>query len=263
MKIWNSIRNFLSKKDNLLSVLTILIALILLFVDLFTDFITIESMFTLIVVILTLLSLDNIIERETRFYELKSSLGRSIDGLKDMIENTTEPFLKWFRDLPDMRSYSDGAKELFFVGATCNTLLTIETNLLEEWVKKGNSLKFLILDPEGNWLKDVVLPVNNYDYNTFKNEINQALKKIADLKILPNSKVEVRLSNLSPTLGVCIKDGGEYLNNFSQIAVHLYLPNEGLGRRPCFILSKAKDGKFFDIFYERYYEQLWNSSKPY
>jgi hypothetical protein len=221
----------------------------------------------LILGLLAFLAIDALIERIELLTNIEKDVGtlkESKELLKDLKEMITDPFLKK-TDHKDLRieSYSEGAKELFFVGASCNTLLTIQTSFMEEWIRQGNSLKFLLLNPKRKWLEDVILPVINYKYDLFREEINQALEKIKYLRSLPNAKVEVRLFSVSPTQGIVIVNGGEYLNALSKMIVHLYLPNDVLSTRPCFILSKVNHEKWFNRFHKGYYEELWNSSMPY
>ena len=248
-----NLREFFSKTDNIISVLTILIATLLLFFDIFNDGLTANGMFEVILIVLVLLTITNMIERETRFKQTD----RKVDEIKNYLQQEKHTFFLKSSELPDIRELAKDASEIFLSGGSLH-IVDEYLNFWEEWLKEGKSLKMILLNPDNPGLKDLHPPNFNYSYEVYKMNIELSLERIQSLKSIPNANFEVRLSDICPTQGVTILDGH---NSGTVMYIGIYLPNEDSNTRPHFSFTRKHDEEWFELFYDRYYKFLWGQAK--
>ena len=74
--MWKKMTEIFSKKDNLLSLIALSVSIFILLVDFFGEGFKVNTTFEVILFVLTLLAVSQIVERETRFGEINTSMGK-------------------------------------------------------------------------------------------------------------------------------------------------------------------------------------------
>lgn len=138
------IKKLFTRRDNLLSLVTILISSTIAFLSFFTSYLTLGVLLAAILVVLTLIAVTSIIEREARF----EGADHKPELLIQQIERIRGPIFWNIKEIPSLRDYVSGANELFDTGGHLNALVLTNTNLFEEWLRAGKSLKFILQNPE-------------------------------------------------------------------------------------------------------------------
>jgi hypothetical protein len=210
----------------------------------------------MILTLLGLLAVDALIERLDVLEKIKQAL--------DLLNspNNVEPRLMWERDVfknEPMEKYLQGAKELFVSGGSLIGLFREKQEVLEKWLYQTADarLKLIIVDPqlvrEGKISVDSIYRDKQKD---FVSETEKSLEIVTALQKNFLGKVEVRLTNETPTVTVMIVDRVK-----ARVSINLsrgYPTN-----RPVFAVSKDKYPDWFNIFDERYYTKLWSTSTEY
>jgi hypothetical protein len=245
-------KKFLSRKDNILTLITICIAILLLLLDLFSDILVREIMIKIIILILTLIAITNMVERETRFAESSEK----IDDVRKLILNMNYGKFIHYSEIPNHEDLAKGANEFFIAGAQTFSLITRNMDFWQQWLKHGKSLKIIIQNPTNEGLKHLNIPTFEYDYKTYKTNIQNIIKKLKTLDKTGNSNLEIRVNDTCPTQGVLIVDG--HLGGKAMI-VNFYLPNCDSNSRPHVVLESGKDTEWFKLFHTKYYKTLWKN----
>lgn len=247
------LKQIFSKRDNLLSLIVIFTAIILLILRFTTDLISTDKLLSGVLSILTLISIGNIIERESRFTKLD-------EHLDHLSNNLTQPFFRSRKDCPAIEEISQGAEELFFTGGHLHSLLIQYQGFFHSWLKEGRKLKFIVLNPDNYGLKHMKLPCIDYDPEAYITQIQGSLGRLKALAKTNPGKIEVRLSDITITTSVTILDGhigGRLMN------VLLHLPNGDARFGPIFTLSRDGEKRWFEVIFDRYYNFLWKAAIPY
>lgn len=243
------------RRDNLISVVIILISTTIGLLGLFTSHITLSVLLSAILIMLSLLAVTNIIERESRF----EAADRKLESIIQMGRIRGSIF-ESINDLPSMASYIAEADEVFFTGGNLTGLMLTNFNLFENWLIEGKSLKFILQNPENEGLKYLVMPCANYEYTEYAEQIKLSLARLRNLQSIPNAKIEVRLTDMSPTQSVCILDGHE---SGTEMRLIIHIPSGDGSSAPFVRLSRAHDEAWFNVFYTKYYKYLWDHAKPF
>lgn len=244
------------KKDNALSLISIILVLVILVADVFGDGFTQPVVFEVILVILALLSLSQIIEREARFE-------RVYDGLSDVSQKLVEmqrPQFVPISSIPKFEDIMQNGQELFYTGGHLHSFIHMYSNHFRAWMKEGKSLRLILQNPDNKGLRDLRMPCINYEAEVYVAQINDSLKILKAIKDeFPAGRLGVRVTDIAPTQSVAIIDGNIGGNMMSMLH---HLPNGESGTAPFSIIDPLTDNVWFELFYERYYIYLWENSKP-
>jgi len=253
----NSImKRLFTRRDNLLSLVTILVSTTIAFLSFFTSYISLSVLLAAILVVLTLLALTSIIEREARF----EGADRKLESLIQQIERIRGPIFWSIKEIPSLKDYIRGADELFYTGGHLNALVLTNTNLFEEWLRAGKSLKFILQNPENEGLKNLEMPCVNYQGEEYIKQIELSLERLRMLQRIPDAKIEIRLTDISPTQSVSILNGHK---GGTEMCLLLHLPNGDGTTAPFVRLTRDNQEEWFSLFYNRYYEFMWAKAKPF
>lgn len=251
----------LSRIDNIMSVLTIIIAVALVLFEVFHGGMTIEANAEAIIVLLGLVALTNMIERESRLVETDTKVDAvqaAVCEVRKLLHDGRGTTLFANDKLPHPDTLLEGGSEVFVAGAHSFNLLTRDPDRWKAWLRERKSVKVIIQNPWNKGLRHLTIPAFGYNYETYKSDTEHV---IAALEVLSAAGpgMEIRLSNTCPTQGVVIVDGQ---TGGKRMIVALYVPGCGSANRPTMVLNRERDPALFELFYEKYYVHLWNESKP-
>ncbi|MEO0647581.1 MAG: hypothetical protein AAFZ17_15710 [Cyanobacteria bacterium J06650_10] len=282
------LREVLSKKDNFLSLLSITLVLVIVIADVFGDGFNPGTAFELILVILGLISLSQIVEREARFESVNNKLEarfesvnnklearfesannklearfESVNNKLNAIENTMvemkRPSFITVNDLTPLTELMKYSQELFYTGGHLRAFIQNNTNNFDKWLKEGKSIRLILQDPRNEGLMKLEMPCVNYNSEAYVAQINESLRILEQLhKSYPAAKLGVRVASITPTQSVSIIDG--HIGGTSLGILH-HLPNGESSSAPFTYLDPVKDQKWFELFYQRYYRYLWDVSR--
>jgi hypothetical protein len=103
------------------------------------------------------------------------------------------------------------------------------------------------------------MPCVNYAPNVYVEQIRDSLSILQHLKAdVPNARLGVRVTEVSPTQSVAILNGHV---GGTEMRILFHLPNGDSSSAPFSRLTRDQDGDWFQLFYERFYKILWNSSR--
>jgi hypothetical protein len=219
--------------------------------------------------VLGLLAVAQILEREARFGETVDSLALSLrrasdetagrlDSLALSLRPASSSRLLGLTEIPPLEKDMRGAYELFYTGGHLHSLLHSHTNLFRQWLLSGKALKFLLQNPDNTGLLSLTMPCVNYEGERYVAQIRDSLRILRDLKTARHGDLQVRVTDVTPTQSVSILDGHR---GGTLICLLLHLP-EGESRTGAFLrLTRDTDSPWFQLFFERYYQLLWSSSK--
>jgi hypothetical protein len=249
----DTLRDFFSKKDNLISVATVVTSVGLLLVSIFTNAIGTNGLFQVILGILTLMAVAQLLERETRY----AKTDYKIDALTHKLSLVGGPLFVHSTEIPSLEDLTAQSEELYLAGGNLNTLINKNLHFLENWLRRGKRLKVLVVNPDNQGLRHLYLPCMDYDPIQFEQYTTATLNRLRAFRRIPNANLEVRLSHFAPTQAIALPDGHR---GGSVMYVGLYLPNGDAGTAPAFRLSRSEHPEWFQVFHERYYEFLWENS---
>ncbi len=245
----------LKKRDNVVSIITIAISIIICLMRYFSSWIDDGILLASILLILSLFVVNTIVEKEFR---AKNELNQ-YSFISSEISKITKPQFYSLNEIPPLKIYLKGASELFYVGGHLNAITLNNFNLFKEWLDNGKTLKFILQNPNNLGLKHLNMPCTGYEYKTYKKQIELSIGRLRKLKARDKGKIEVRVTDLSPTQSISILDG--HLGGI-ELCMLLHLP-DGDGQTAPFVrIKKEDDLKWFNLFYERYYKLMWNNSIP-
>lgn len=246
-----------SKRENILSLIAIVISLVLVILNIFTGYISNEVLLGAILFVLGLLATNQIIERESK----EGETGKRIDELCQRVQCINQDFLLPRQQIEPFEEFISEAEEMFYAGGHANGLVVPHSTMFEKWLRDGKSLKFIVQDPNNEGLLHLDMPCILYNPEAYKNQILVTLRRLTDLKeLVHGAKLDVRLCKVVPTQSITILDGHQ---GGKKLCALLHLPEGDASTAPFFILSKEKDKEWFHLFYERYYKNLWEKAEPY
>jgi hypothetical protein len=249
-----AILKVLSRIDNIMSVLTIVMAATFVLLRVFGWSIPPQASASIITALLGLVALTNMIERESRLSQVQATVAEVRQLLKDSQSTTLFDNDK----LPHPDTLLEGASEIFVAGAHSFNLLTRDPDRWREWLRNGKRVKVIAQNPWNKGLRFLAIPAHGYNYETYKQNAESVIAELQSLSAAAPG-MQIRLSDTCPTQGIVII-GNE--NGGSHMVVALYVPGCGSANRPTMILTRERDQKLFRLFYEKYYVHLWNESKP-
>lgn len=164
--------------------------------------------------------------------------------------------LKGRSELPSLQERGQASSEIDIVGVSLITAITPHLDFFEAKMKEGCRLKFLLLDPKSPALEvfTATTRVQNA-YGDILQTLN-ALKLLIQLEQTVKGKCEVRLSQVFLPYGLAVFESNK---DTGQITVETWAYKRLIGERPHFIVTRAKDEKWFK-FYKSQFDQLWADS---
>lgn len=244
-----------ARRDNLFSLVIIVVSTTIALLSLFTSYIELSVLLPAILIVLSLLAVTNIIERESRF-EIADGKLESLIQMRRVQGSIFESV----KDIPLMENYIAGADELFFTGGHLNSLVLSNTNLFQAWLKAGKSLKFILQNPENKGLQYLVMPCVDYQYDEYVKQIKISLERLRSLQRIPNANIQVRLTDITPTQSVTILDGHK---GGTEMRLLIHTPSGDGSTAPFVRLTRAHDELWFNLFYNKYYKHMWKEAQPF
>jgi len=229
--------------------------MVIIITDIFGDAFKQEVIFEVILIVLSLISLSQIVEREIRFKEVNKNLN---DIKNEIVESTRPPFIS-VSQLTPFSETMEISHELFYTGGHLHSFIHGYTNYFEKWLSEGKSIRLILQDPQNKGLKNLSMPCVNYNSNVYIAQINDSLNILKQLNIkFPNGKLGVRVTNIAPTQSVSVIDG--HIGGTTLCMLH-HLPNGESSSAPFMCLDRHKDKEWFKLFFDRYYKYLWTTSR--
>lgn len=248
-------KRLFARRDNLFSLVIIVVSTTIALLSLFTSYIALGVLLSAILFVLSLLAITNIIERESRF-EIADAKLESLIRMGRVRGSVFESV----RDIPLMENYITGADELFFTGGHLNALVLSNTNLFAAWLRAGKSLKFILQNPENKGLQYLVMPCVNYQCDEYVKQIKLSLERLRILQRIPNGNIEVRLTDITPTQSVTILDGHK---GGTEMRLLIHMPSGDGSTAPFVRLTRTHEEMWFNLFYNRYYKHMWEEARPF
>ena len=159
--------------------------------------------------------------------------------------------------IPVAKFISDSGN-LFVGGVALQYFVRTHVNLLNEQLKRGVTLKFLLLDPKSPDLDSVTKMFNRSFPTTIRRDIDSTLDEIYDqlrstAKPPSPGSVEVHLTHFVPPFSFAISKSKGILT----AGIRAYGCNSA--ERPYFFLKQSDDEEWFDILVKSC-ENLWEDS---
>ena len=200
----------------------------------------------IIISLLALLSVDALTERLSILEKIEDRLSKIPIG---------EQLLSRTQLLP-ARELARTATEIAFIGVSGISLLVNEVGFLEQKMKEGCKLRFVLLDPKSSSLQAWNLLVK---VTTTGKDIESALEYLTGLMQMEKvkGKCEVRLSKVYLPCAVLIGDPNKDTGSMN---VEFYTYKTTLVDRPHVRLSRMQNRRWFD-FYVTQFEQVWSDAE--
>ena len=178
------------KKDNLVSLVIAFVAFLIAILGLFTSSISTPSLLAAVLVVLGLLAVTNVIEREARLEQTE----RKIDDIVSQLSSARCTIFLPAKDIPTLNDYLADAEELFYAGGHLWNLVHGNANFLRRWLQAGRSLKLILQNPENPGLRYVRMPCVSYEHTTYIGQIRDTLQMLSDFKNdIPGAKLQTGL----------------------------------------------------------------------
>jgi hypothetical protein len=251
----------LSRIDNIMSVVTIVTAATLVLFGVFGGSIGPQATAEIIIALLGLVALTSMLERESRLAQTDSKIDRvqaAVDEVRVLLNDSQGTTLFPNDKLPHTDTLLEGVSEIFVARAHSFNILTRDPDRWKAWLRSGKSIKVIVQNPWNKGLRHLAIPAYAYNYEIYRRNTEAVIAELGALNAV-GSGMEIRLSNTCPTQGVVIVDGQ---NGGRCMIVALYVPGCGSANRPTMMLNRERDQELFALFYEKYYVNLWNESKP-
>jgi hypothetical protein len=245
----------LTQRDNLLSLVSVAVVVIVLILDIAGDVLPASAVSESLLVVLGLIAVSQIAERELRFTEVRDDLKR----MEAEVGRLTEPRFYKLSELPSVLEFMRSGNELFYSGGHLHSLLHNHSNYFAQWLRDGRSLKFLLQDPDNEGLHHLEMPCVNYASKVYVEQIRDSIAILHRLKAdVPNARLGVRVTGVSPTQSVAILNGHD---GGTEMRILFHLPNGDSSSAPFSRLTHDQDGEWFQLFHERFYKHLWRGSR--
>ena len=215
----------------------------------------------IILTILGLLAVDALVERMRILDKIRV-------GLTSLIGDTKhQPILEWETDLLQKNSLTqilNNTTELFVSGGSLISILSGQQESIRQWLSTTTNAKLFLILENPNSARKGRTPVwsslltdqntkTTEDREIYAQDIEKSLIIITNLKREFNERVEVRLTDQVPSLTIMIIDRRK-----ARVFLNLY--RGGPEKRPVFELSLKRHSAWFELFNQRYYDQLWDAS---
>jgi len=225
-----------------------------------------------ILVVLGILAIDAVIERVAHFRRLHddiealgAELGHSIDALG------RGPWLRPRSDsaFEDFGQYCEGAQEIVVSALSLGFACRERQYFLEERLKDGCDFKLLVVDPDldDEAMKCIAVHDERGEgdgkefADVLRDEIRHSHSVLAKMEKLEGrtGHLHLKVAKGLPAFTITMVNPR---HKKGRMRVELRPYKLSQGRRPYFELHKddKEERGWYDFFYERYYERLWNDS---
>ena len=237
MNIWDDIK----QGENIDLYLTVFVSITLALLNIFglahNDWIP-----SITLAVLGLLAVSSLVNRK-----------KIEDALKDAKERDGN-FLDCFP--ADWQERMENADELWVVGVNLSRTVVSYFSLFEQKLKRGNTLKFLLVDPNGEALRisGMRRPESGYTQQNLA-LLQSTLQSLCELKRIAGRNIEIRIIDYPMSFGVFAVDP-----NTPKGAIYLsYYPFKNPGGAVPKLVLQPQNGKWYDQFKDEM-ENLWNNS---
>lgn len=281
------LRRVLGRRENILSMIAAGSAAIVVGLNIFADFATEPVLFGAVVLLLGLLAASGALEREQTLLATERALADVKSELKEVIKSQNEfknviegasstlqegnkelslavnelhrPVFYGVSEIPPLARYIAEADELFYAGGHLHSLIQTNMSLFVQWLKDGKSLRFILQDPEIEGLHTLKMPCVHYSPSVYVAQIEDSLNNLRLIRDrVPNARLGVRVTDITPTQSLSILDGHR---GGTDMCMLLHLPNGEAGSAPFVRLRRSETGDWFNLFFERFYDFLWDESR--
>jgi hypothetical protein len=237
-------------RRNLFYLLSICAAIIVVLINFFRREVGAETIGATIVILLILVATTNWFEHDSQWGFLLK--------LQPLLEKMKPHGFVLETERPHLDELTADASEFFVAGAQSFNLVRSHMGFWEKWIEAGKTLKILVQNPCNEGLKYLELPMFKYSYENYISEMKGILHNMKQLRTTDSDNFQIRVSDACLSHGVVIVDGHK---GGKIMTVAFYLPNCDSSSRPHVILEKKNDYEWFNLFYSKYYEYLWNKSR--
>ena len=159
---------------------------------------------------------------------------------------------------PELELSMSQARELLITGVARNTLIVSRYNKFETWLKKGCSIRVLLIEPTSD---AVVAAAKRYyaerSPDSTRDRILHTLRLLAELKRTTDGDLSVRLAAHPLAMGVIAVDASPGARCDATALFAEYYTYQALGE-PKFVLQ-PNDGQWFENLYQEA-EALWTGA---
>jgi hypothetical protein len=214
---------------------------------------TVMQSLSAILGLLTFVAFGEVLQRivtltalEERVKELQSEFGTYKIQLRPMKELT--PFEEFVGD----------ADELLLVGLTKIGIIVQRMNYFSELVRRGCTVRVILLDPDEPNLLGTVANNLEIDEDRLATDLRQTVSTLQSIRsrLSPaaNRRLQIRYSPASPGLGMVIARGGKHS---ARIQLYFYTYQTDPGDRPGVEIEQSSEPLWFDYFRSKY-EGMWH-----
>jgi len=202
----------------------------------------------IIVALLTLLSIDALVERLSLLERIDERLERLPD--QELLRDRSQ--------LIRMEELGANATEIWAAGIALVSIVHPYYDFYLKKLRDGCNLRFLVLDPNSD---AVGVRDKQLSAFTIREDITTSLVVLDNLmkQRLLKGKCEVRLSRTYLPFSLVIVDGKK---EHALMTVEMLTYKTNLHERPHFQLTKRNNQSWFELFYGQF-QSLWNDSLVY
>jgi len=180
--------------------------------------------------------------------------------MEEVLRNLTQaPGTLFLEKFPaNLEDDFEKSTELWLVGVTLNRTVKTYYSLLERALKRGNSIKVLLIDPNGTACKMAAMRIRpRTDVEQIRAETRGTLTYLCDLQRIAPDKLEIRTIEHPLSFGAFVIDpeaatGVLYLEHY---------PFKTIGRAIPKLVLRARDGRWYD-FFKAEIRILWEHGIP-
>ena len=235
--------------ENISSLLTIAIGIVVLFLDVFgvisQSVIQQTILLVLIFISIQLLNLD----LQTK-YNLDEIRGQLMEGDPNAVIKTS----KHHRAMAEVAEFA--SKDLLLVGQSFEGFLSSESHVLIEKINKGVQVRIAILDYRDENLLNQTSGIEKITREEIRGNIEYTLLQLGKInKLLSNPKLlEIRLVRTPITISGLQSDKNDLFISVLPLAL------TSLSQGPYFLLNRSRSRDLFDNFSEAL-ESIWQQAK--
>lgn len=163
--------------------------------------------------------------------------------------------------LPPLRKRLAAARSLDISGMSLLAIATSHHELLIEKARTGCRIRLMLLNPQNEGLMEMTASfVGSLVAETHRHEIHASLNTLtSDPALFESSLVEIRLSDYPLSHSHFIINGDAPQG---EMRIELYMHRRRPSGTPGFIIQKAHDPTWFDLFWQEF-NTLWKTATPY
>ncbi|WP_299590063.1 hypothetical protein [uncultured Tateyamaria sp.] len=162
----------LLRRDNIINLITALIAVGILITDWFFGDVDASVSFEVILFVLAAICVGNIVEREERF----SSLEKKIEDQMHETKSLLKPTFVSRKVPPGFPELMKEHTELFYTGGHLYHFIHTHARSFDQWLKEGKSIRLILQNPENIGLSHMEMPCANYRPTSYKDQIRESLE---------------------------------------------------------------------------------------